>query len=283
MVNHKSDSQESYAQLSDERSIYYFEEGAGPPLLYVHAATDTADGARGVFKTLRNHFQCIALDRVGYHRSGRLDRVTTLEEQVEAIGAVHRACTEEPAWLFGHSSGGNYAIAYALAYPKQVCGLVLIEPALYAVIPNGSRSPGVTAMIETVGPLFRDGRIHDAIEKFMGIIHPELSAETLDKYASDFLSSDDRWRWEAMATEQPLNVSWAPTSQEWRRFTQPAIVMEGDRTGEVLRAVAAKVSEQLPNGELVTLKGVNHSAPWEAPDIVAETTFKFINSVIKSE
>jgi pimeloyl-ACP methyl ester carboxylesterase len=58
-----------------------------------------------MFETLRDRFHCISLDRVGYRRSGTLDRLTTVEEQVEAIAVVHGACTQAPAWVFGHSAG----------------------------------------------------------------------------------------------------------------------------------------------------------------------------------
>jgi haloalkane dehalogenase len=270
---------ESYAHLADGRPIYFFEEGVGSPLLYVHASTDSADGARGMFETLRDRFRCIALDRVGYRHSGALDRVTTLAEQVEATAVVHRACTSDPAWVFGHSAGGNWAVAYALAHPDQVCGLVLMEPALYSVFATGDRSPGVAAMIETVGPLFRAGRLHEAVAQFMGVLHPELTPEALDERAAEYLAPDRRLGWESMATEQPLVVSWCPTLEEWARLTQPALVMEGDRTGEVLRAVAARVSELLPCGELATLEGLDHMAPWSTPDIVAQKTVEFIDRV----
>ena len=96
-----ADFQESYAHLADGRPIFYFEEGTGPPFLYVHASTTSADIARGMFETLRSRFRGISLDRLGYRRSAALDRVTTLEEQVEAIAVVHRACTSDPAWVFG--------------------------------------------------------------------------------------------------------------------------------------------------------------------------------------
>jgi len=236
-----------------------------------------------MFETLGDRFRCIALDRMGYHRSGTLDRVTTLAEQVEAMAVVHRACTSDPAWVFGHSAGGNWAVAYALAHPDQVCGLVLMEPALYSVFPAGDRSPGVAAMIETVGPLFRAGRLHEAVAQFMGVLRPELTPEALEELAAESLAPDWRPVWESVATEQPLVVSWCPTLAEWARLTQPALVMEGDRTGEVLRAVAARVSELLPCGELATLEGLDHLAPWNAPGIVAQRIIEFIERVVASE
>jgi len=62
--------QESYAHRQDGRPVYYFEDGTGPPLLFVHGAYHDADFARPMIGYLRDRFRCISLDRVGYHRSG---------------------------------------------------------------------------------------------------------------------------------------------------------------------------------------------------------------------
>ena len=275
-----SSRQESYAHLSDGRPVYFFEEGAGPPLLYVHGGAGDAESARPMFEVLRDRFHCIALDRVGYHRSGALDRVTTLEEQVEAISAVHNACTSDPLWVFSHSAGGNFAIAYAVACPDQVRGLVLMEPPLFAVFPAQDRPPGVAAMMERIVPLLRAGRIEESVEEFFRIHNPEMSPKAL----AEQLSAENRMYWEAFAKDQLLVVSWSPTLSEWARLTQPTLIIEGDRTAASwYRECAAKMLELLPNGELVTLGGIDHGAPWSAPDMLAQTTVEFINRVVASE
>ena len=164
---------------------------------------------------------------MGYRRSGTLDRVTTLEEQVEAIAVVHRACSSDPAWVFGWSAGGNWAVAYALAHPDRVRGLVLMEPALYPVIPPGSRSPGVVAMIESVGPLFRAARLREeAIEGFWQAV-------------AACLSPDWRPGWESLAA-QPLVVSWCPTPQSGRSSSNQHWSSRG--------TVPGRSSEPLPPG-----------------------------------
>jgi pimeloyl-ACP methyl ester carboxylesterase len=273
---------ESYAHLADGRPIYYFEEGTGPPLLLIHGGANDAEFARPMIAFLRDRFHCISLDRVGYRRSGWMDRLTTLEEQVEAIAAVHSACTSEPLWVFGWSSGGFYAVAYAVAHRKRVRGLLLLEPPLLAAFPTDSRPPGATAQIE-IAPLCRAGRIHEAIAQFFGTMNPELSPEALNERATAALSSDRQRHWEAHAREVPLVVTWAPTPEEWTRLTQPALVMAGDRTQAFLRPTAARVAELLPRGELATLEGLDHSAPFNTPDVVAQRIVEFVDRVATLE
>jgi pimeloyl-ACP methyl ester carboxylesterase len=274
-----SDFQGSYAHLADGRPIYYFEKGTGPPFLYSHASVGSADSAQGMFEQLHDRFHCIALDRAGYRHSGRLDRLTTMEEQVEAIAVVHRACTAEPAWVFGHSGGGNWALAYAVAHPDLVRGLVLMEPALHAVFPPGDRPPGVATIVETVSPLFRAGRLPEAIAAFLGVLHPDLSPKELDEQVTGILASNGRAGWESLPTEMPAIVSWCPTPTEWIRITQPALLMKGDRSWEWIQELAARVAELLPRGELWTLEGLDHGAPGRAPDVVAAKIVEFIDRV----
>jgi pimeloyl-ACP methyl ester carboxylesterase len=154
-----------------------------------------------------------------------------------------------------------------------------MEPAFYAAVPPSSRSPGSVTMIESVGPLFLAGRLDEAVTQFWSVLHPELSPQALAERVAGFLSPKQRPRWASMATEQPLVSSWTPMPAEWARIAQPARVIEGDRTGEVLRSIAAQVAEFLPHGELVTLKGFDHMAPWNAPEIVAQKVIEFIDRV----
>jgi pimeloyl-ACP methyl ester carboxylesterase len=267
---------ESYVHLADGRPIYCTEEGAGPPLLFIHGGAGSAEVGRKLFAVLRDRFHCIALDRVGYHRSGALDRVTTLAEQVEAIAVVHNACTPDPAWLLSHSSGGNFAIAYAVAHPHRVRGMVLVEPPLFAVFPAESRPPGVTAMMEEIVPLLRAGRIEESVEAFFRIHNPGMTPEALAAQ----LSPERRPAWEAFAKDQLLVVSWAPTPAEWARHTQPTLIIQADQTAASwYREIGAKIMELLPNGETTTLEGYDHGAIWSAPDVVAQRTIEFIDRV----
>jgi pimeloyl-ACP methyl ester carboxylesterase len=115
------------------RDIYYDVVGAGPDLMLVHGALSDADSFAGLIEILSDQFRCITLDRPGYNRSGRLDCATNIEEQAEAVEAVRRACGAAAPWIFGHSSGGNFALGHACLFPGSAKGLIMMEPALYAM------------------------------------------------------------------------------------------------------------------------------------------------------
>src|SRR5262245_36898983 len=110
----------------DNKELYYCTNGTGPELLLLHGAWPVH--FKPLVELLSPHYNCITFDRLGFNSSARLDRNTTVEEQVTAIEAVHKSVTSAPVWVFGWSSGGNFALAYALFRPDRVKGLILVEP-----------------------------------------------------------------------------------------------------------------------------------------------------------
>jgi pimeloyl-ACP methyl ester carboxylesterase len=272
-----SSSQGSYAHLADGWPIYFFEEGAGPPLLFLHGGACGADDARPLFQVLRDRFRCISLDRLGYRRSAHLDRNTTPEQQASAIEAVHHDVTSEPAWAFGHSSGGNFALAYALFHPDSVKGLILMEPALYAIYPPEQKPPEVERMQNVAMPLFQQGQVEKGWDEFIEAIFGPRQQPPPSRTEADL----DRYR--SFGYDQPVVITWCPSEAQLLQMTQPVLIIEGDKSPAVLRNICHLLDGQLGNSRLITLKGLDHGALWSAPDVLAQTTTEFIERVVASE
>jgi pimeloyl-ACP methyl ester carboxylesterase len=155
-----------------------------------------------------------------------------------------------------------------------------MEPPLFAVFPPENRPPGVRAMMEEIVPLLRADRIDESYVAFFRIHNPEMSVQDL----AEPLSPERRKNWEAFAKDQLLVVSRAPTPSEWERLTQPTLIIQGDRTAASwYRECSGRMMELLPNGELVTLKGLDHGALWSAPDVLAQRTIEFVDRVVVAE
>jgi pimeloyl-ACP methyl ester carboxylesterase len=125
-------------------------------------------------------------------------------------------------------------------------------------------------------PLLRAGPLRETIVEFLGSFFPDQPLEFRHKVADAELA-ENRSGWESFAVERPLVAVWSPTPAEWGRIAQPALVLEGDITVAWFRHLAAEVAKLLPHGELGTLEGLDHLAPVEAPDVVAERAMEFID------
>jgi pimeloyl-ACP methyl ester carboxylesterase len=248
-------------------SVYYDTIGDGRDwMLLVHGANCDAE-FMGPLATQLPEFTCIVLDRLGYRRSGRLSRDTSVEEQARAIQAVHEACTSAPTWLFGHSSGGNFALAYALLNPTAVRGLILMEPALYAAYSRKDAPPAIAEMTDYILPIFRRGDIGAGLEAWVRV----LGGATDTTFAAlKELGLSDRLleNAEALAHDQPPVIEWCPTDDELQSLKLPILLLEGTESPELLRGIVRILAPKL-RAKTTRLQGCDHMAPQVAAQSTA--------------
>ena len=253
----------------DNREIYYRTKGTGPELLFVHGGAGTLFPE--LVEVLSPQYSCTTFSRLGWGRSTHLDRDTTVEEQVAAIGAVHNSATSAPVWVFGYSSGGNFALAYAVAHPDRVKGLILVEPALYAIYP---RKPQEVARMQEAMPLFKQGQIEEGWNVFQDAIFgrgPGTRWPPLPRTEADL----EMMR--SFGYDQPVVITWCPSEAELNQVTQPVLIIKGDRTPSVPRNISDLLDGQLSNSKLIILEGQDHGMPFAAPKLVAEELTTFIS------
>jgi pimeloyl-ACP methyl ester carboxylesterase len=257
------------AHTPDNREIYYQTKGTGPELLFLHGSWP--NHFKALVEVLSPQYSCTTFDRLGWGRSTHLDRKSTVEEQVIAIEAVHKSITSEPVWVFGYSSGGNFALAYALSCPDRVKGIVMVEPPLYAIYPPEMKPPEVERMAESLR-LFEPGQPEKVWDGFLEAIFgirrkpsaPPRTEEDLEKMRS--------FGYHALVA-----MTWCPSEAELKQVTQPVLIIKGDRTPSVLRNISDLLDGTLSNSKLILLEGQNHSMCRSAPKLVAEKLTAFIS------
>ena len=255
------------AHTIDKRDIFYRVNGSGTAMLLVHG------GWPGHFEplveVLSPMYQCITFDRLGFSQSARLTQNTTIEEQVAAMEAVHDSITTDPVWVFGWSSGGNFALGYALFRPERVKGLVLVEPALYAIY-SPEQPPEVKQMKEEVIPLIQQGQLDKGWDRFVEVLFGPQDGEW-------HKSEEELEIIRAFGYDQPIVIDWCPSKEELGQITQPVLILEGDQSPALLRDICPFLDNQLANSKLVRLEGQDHMMPNTAPNLVAETLTHFIS------
>jgi pimeloyl-ACP methyl ester carboxylesterase len=263
-----------FAETNDGLTVYYSVAGQGDPMILVHGGNSDADFMTPLEREIGHVFCCVSLDRLGCRRSSSLDHDTTISEQVAAIRAVHRAAGDAPSWIFGHSSGGNFALAYALEYPDLVQGIILMEPALYAAYPVAAIPKAVIKMRDEVMPIFRAGEVERGLAEFVEVLesgNPETFAELADLGLDVRLSENAQ----SFAHDQPIVIEWCPSDRDLAAFEIPLLLIEGDQTTSLLRDIVALLRAKVPNATVATLKGCDHMAPQVRPGKVADAILDF--------
>ncbi len=109
--------------------VHLLDEGAGPPILFLHGNPDTGEMWRGVISRLAGRHRCLAPDLPGFGRSPvtgsfdcRLESMAAfVDELVTALGV------ELPLDLVVHDFGGPYGISWAIRHPRKVKRLAVIN------------------------------------------------------------------------------------------------------------------------------------------------------------
>jgi pimeloyl-ACP methyl ester carboxylesterase len=144
---------------ADGTKIVFERAGAGPPLVLVLGAFCDRSSAEALTSGLADAFTVYRYDRRGRGDSGNTAPYS-VQREVEDLAAVIEAAGQ-PAFVFGHSSGGSLALEAAGA-GVPIRALIVHEPP-YTDGPNDE-------FAEQLEKLVADGRESDAAAAFLELL-----------------------------------------------------------------------------------------------------------------
>src|SRR5262249_44772468 len=122
--------------------LYYETHGSGPVMLMVPGATGSAYSFQRVTEHLAAHYTVVTYDRRGFSRSqlnGPQDYSHRLETDAADVRRLLEHVSDEPATVFGSSSGGIIVLELLIRHPSVVRTLVPHEPAAVKQLPDGQK------------------------------------------------------------------------------------------------------------------------------------------------
>lgn len=230
-------------------------------LLMLHGFTAT--GAS--WDAVRRHvdgglYEPEAPDLRGHGTRGE-ERSVTIEACVDDLRQ------DEPYALAGYSMGGRVALHLALAQPELVRRLVLV-----------STTAGLPDADERAARRDADEDLADGIERAgLEAFARSWAAQPLfaDQPAAVVAAAArDRLRNTASGLAASLRGMGAgamtPVWDRLHELTMPATVVVGERDAK-FREIGERLTDALPNAELVVVPRAGHAVHLEAPETVAET------------
>ena len=237
-------------------------------IVLVHGSLDRSAGMVKLSRRLEDRFRVTRYDRRGYGRSMPHSGPFGIDAQVDDLVHVITSAPDapEPCVVFGHSYGGNVALATAQRHPALVSGVVVYETPL----PWLPWWPGTTAGA--------DARAweHDpagAAERFMRRLIGDARWERLPE------ATRDARRAEGPALVGDLGAlgrgqPWSP-----EQIVVPVLAMRGElgpaHHKEGMGAVAGWFG-----GEPVTIPGAHHFGPNTHPGEVGAVLAEFAERAI---
>jgi pimeloyl-ACP methyl ester carboxylesterase len=256
--------------------LRYIEAGKGQAVVMIHGnAGGIEDFEFGVFDSLCSDYRVMAFDRPGHGASGRANgKSATVEYQAQLLHETLVGLGITSPVLVGHSWGGALALAYALKYPSETSGLVLLAPAAYPdTETNGLlRSFVKTPVIGDLGLFFGKALIghtmlkHDLEQAF----YPQQVPDDYFKIAASSWLGTKQLR-AYLEDEWALNSSLKKMSKRYSEIRVPVVIVTGDDDRIVSpRENAYRLNTEITQSKLVELKNTGHEIPLTRPECVRE-------------
>lgn len=257
----------------DGTRLHFVIRGAGRPVVLIHGNPGSTQDWTRVFGPLATGHKIIAFDRPGHGQSQRPKHGdTTVEVQARLLHEALKQLHVERPIVVGHSWGGALALIYAITYPEEVAGVVLVAPAVYESKDGVSlltSLPAVPVVGDAVNfvltPLFAATFVRSELKKAFSpdpvpknYLRSVLSEWTRSKKVKSY--SQD---------ESSLNDSLKKFSPRYAEISVPVSILTGDSDLIVSeKDNAERLHQALPKSHLVVLPKTGHQIPFTRPQTV---------------
>jgi pimeloyl-ACP methyl ester carboxylesterase len=134
-------------------SIRAFVGGVGPPIVLLHGLSGGAATWIEVIAGLGSAYHVVAIDLPGHGGSAPPPRGASIGWYADAVAEAVTSLGVAPAFVAGHSFGGQIALRLVERHPDVVGGLLLIGPSGFVPLPGRTRVLAVLTTILRPGAL----------------------------------------------------------------------------------------------------------------------------------
>ena len=289
----------------DGSRIFVDERGPanGHPLLFVHGGPGNScwDFMASVGDALAEAgMRLIGVDQRGVLRSDPLPTGTepTIHRLIEDLEELRRRRGIERWTVIGHSSGGAYALDYAVEHPRSVAGLVLDCPALDADATDRFRLPVAASLLDDAGLTSEAEECRRLAAVDRRLTADDRTWEAMlplgDRYLDLFLHvAASRARYEQLMDTAPKGLDWSRgmshlvlMTQMYRDrrpllagLTRPTMMLVGE-SDMVAPPVVRDDYRALTGGEVSVVPGAGHFGFVEQPERYVEEVTRFVRESV---
>jgi pimeloyl-ACP methyl ester carboxylesterase len=245
-------------------ALAYDERGSGPAVVLVHGTATARTVWRELVEALGDGVRSIAYDRRAYGDSGAPQPYggTTVGEQADDLAELIEGLEAAPALIFGHELGALAALDVAVRRPALTRGVVLIEPPMLWLVPDGTDAVGDLREAVTVGA--RENGSAGAVRAYLEAVGGVYVADLLGQERMDAALASPR----AFAADLAAAASWSAGRKEIRAIATPVTLVSGTRSSHARQGATGALAELLPSGRLVEVDS-GHFAQLEKPGELA--------------
>ncbi len=259
--------------------LHYLSEGSGRPVVFIPGGYGKIQDftLSPLSDPVATNYQAIFFDRpgLGYSERPAYEDVTPSVQTRLIHGALQQLNIKKPV-LVGQSWGGVISLQYALDYPDDLAGIVLLGVAPY---PRERPSDPISEIVRT--PVLGDFVLHTLYVPIgYHIMGPAFLEESVEYFAP--LDTVPPSYSATMGLE--VRPSHVKAGADEDRIIPPYLEILSARLGEVSVPVvivagdldtyaieqAPRLKEDIPNSRVVVVEGANHLLWFSLPEVVVD-------------
>lgn len=260
----------------DGANLHFVIKGAGRSVVLIHGNPGSCQDWTRLYSPLAARYQAMAFDRPGHGHSDRPNHGGDVTVEVQArllCEALDQLRVERPI-LVGHSWGGALAMVYAMLYPRDVAGLVLLAPAVYESddgVSFLSKLPAWPVIGDVMNflftPLIGAWLVRTDLQKAFA---PDSVPKHYLRHTLSEWTRPKKVKWYSI-DDALLNDSLLKISADYSVVNVPTVIITGDSDLIVpAKENAYRLNEAMPHSELVVLSDTGHQIPFTKPEAVVD-------------
>jgi len=272
-VAHDHARAESLFVKVDDANLHVVMKGKGRPVVLIHGNPGSCQDWSRLYVPISSRYRAIAFDRPGHGHSERPNhRPITVEVQAEMLHATLMQLGIDRPIVVGHSWGGSLALVYALKFPEEISGAVLLAPAAYESddgVSFLSKLPGWPVIGDVLNflftPLFSAWLVRTDIAKAFA---PDPVPKKYLRHVLAEWTRPKKVKWYSV-DDALLNESLPKFAERYPEIRVPVAIVTGD-ADQIVPAEenAERLHRALPHSHLNLLPQTGHQIPFTRPEAV---------------
>lgn len=256
--------------------LYYEIAGSGDPLVLLHGFTGNTQWWDNQFEIFSTHYQVIRYDTRGFGNSALPTRESY--SHVDDLKALLENLGISRTHVLGLSMGGEIAIDFALVYPELTTALITVGSALGGFPWSEKWRESWTEVRRTLGSMYREGRLQDAIEFWLNhpLFKPAMEKPNMKFRMVQITADYSGWHF---LNEDPVCELEPSALQRLEEINVPTLIIVGERDLLEFHAIADTLQQHILNARKVVLPGVGHISNMEAPDEFNKVILSFLAGI----
>src|SRR5690606_27972257 len=257
-------------KLSNGVSLDYVEQGdaTGTPVIFLHGLTDSWRSFEPLLPYLRSTTRAFAVTLRGH---GNSDKPKTYrpEDFAKDVNLFMKKLNIDAAVLVGHSMGGSVAQRFAIDYPGETLGLVLV-----GAFASFADKPSMVEFREFIHTLEDPIPMEVGVEFQKSTIVNAISREYFDVFVAETMKVPARvWRG---AIDGLFTADYV---LELKNVEKPTLLVRGEKDDLSTLGDLQRLAGAISDSEFLIYEDTGHAIHWERPQRFAMDLETFLQSL----